>query len=975
MRGAKILSTGVYLGTRPAARTSIAHFVTIAVVLLLCSAAGNAGQLALERSHRKPGRAVSKPAKPPVTGTQFSVRNYGGKCLDYGSLPDGSSGGAAVFLNDCAVAHPIRVQEVDDKHDVILRAGASVIGIHNPLVNKLVGAAAAPAVGPEFALELQHYNPILATTRNQVFALDGDSMILATSRPCFNSIATTSQTLCAAPQPLIVIQVEKGRGTNGSPLVAGVRHLSDNEFWDFIAVDGSAQDPTKGFVRVATNSDLWNVLCMPQVARAAASFTNPPTIVDPGQADDGTPLSTNIPCTPKAGPGSVIEVTSGDPNECTFDTNIGACLDLGPFPPLTLTPGVTLRGGRRGTNFGPQLYYSYDTSRQRPDFHCESCMIEVMGDYVRVTGLRMRGQSRSVDSGPYTTAIQVGYPGPVSTQDGPTPFYITTMTQYIATVDHNDISDWGEAAVRMMSAYALTPDNSDYCTFTGFIDIQGDLMPYPCNAGTVPDFQSTSGKLVPIIDDPGTLANVTVARNFLHHNERDSGGYGALTTRGLVEGNTFLMNRHAITAGGEAHNEYRAQYNMVLSNAPLYTGFCFLFYCNNYHNQDFDMHGTGGAPHWYGGTGGFSVDISGNTFFGTNRQNYELRGKPSFNSEFHGNISLEDHDSAVYFKDSRYQVSYRDMYIDTPTTPYQFGHSDPTKSLGPASLGVGDFDHDGIDDLFLATGAAWYFSPGGAREWRFLNAMPDTMDQLLLGDFDGDGRTDVVAIKDGRFMVSWGGISAWEVLNQDPTDGRLLLLPSAVSAMAVGDFNGDGKSDIFWADGKTWWISYGGRRTFTKVNDSSFRVKDLRFGDFDGDGATDVFGVVSNGKINTWSYSKSATGQWADGFLRPALTNTVDGLYVADFTYPIGSGKKIVSVAMQCSDNSSGCWRMSVEGREVWSTFNRPDISGKQLAGVGHFLGRDPGQVSDVLWWNGTELSISTGGVGQLAPHSSQDMQ
>jgi hypothetical protein len=309
---------------------------------------------------------------------------------------------------------------------------------------------------------------------------------------------------------------------------------------------------------------------------------------------------------------------------------------------------------------------------------------------------------------------------------------------------------------------------------------------------------------------------------------------------------------------------------------------------------------------------------------------------------------------------------------------------------------VGDFDADGTDDLFLATGSAWYYAPAGNAEWRFLNAATDTLDQLLLGDFDGDGRTDVVAIHNGQFVISFGGISAWEVLNTDPTSGRLLLLPSAVTSMAVGDFDGDGHADIFYADGTTWWLSYGGNSPFLAVNTSSFRRQDVRFGDFDGDGATDVFGVVSNGQFNTWSYSGSAVGPWADGYLRPALTDTVDSLVVADFD---GDGRadvatmsapdlNIVTQDPLLVDLTGWNWAFSYDGVQDWqshqitptgqcslSGFSAPQLNVGFLVGVGRFGGN---RASDLLLW-GTDgnnnLCIVPGGTGPAKRQSRQDMR
>src|SRR5260370_40489953 len=152
------------------------------------------------------------------------------------------------------------------------------------------------------------------------------------------------------------------------------------------------------------------------------------------------------------------------------------------------------------------------------------------------------------------------------------------MTQYIATIDNNDIAQFGGGAVIADGPYNVT-GNPTSCQYeTGFASNGGRVYStYPCTdinsvgATNIPD--PATGMLVPIANDPGTLANLTVARNFLHHNERDSGGYGTAVRRAFIEGNTYVSNRHAITADGEPHNEYRAWENLVRLRAPRYYGF------------------------------------------------------------------------------------------------------------------------------------------------------------------------------------------------------------------------------------------------------------------------------------------------------------------------------------------------------------------------------------------------------------------
>jgi hypothetical protein len=922
------------------------------------------------------GNTASASVTVNISFNFFLVRSYmdaasgrgQGKCLDYGTPPNGS---ATVFLNDCGSAHPVRVTEADGNHDVVLHAGNQVIGIHNPQV--INGGGPLPAPATQYSLELQPAaNPITADYLNQVFALDGDSIILARSRPCFNSPSTTSATLCAAPPPQLVVQVQNSGGTNGSPLVAAVRNLSDNEFWDFNASDGSGRYPTRGFKAVATNYDLWNALCMPHVYPRAVA---PPFIpvIDQGP-DYGKGLFRTTPCTPIADPGTVVVVTSGDPQECNLMgypamTN---CLDISSFPPLTLTSGVTLRGTRRGIFFGPQLFYYQFSGFGFPPNHCESCIIEVQGDYVRIAGLRLLGESGQTQGGPSTVAIEVGWPGIPS---GPPPFSVTTMTQYITTVDHNDISQWGGGAIVADSPYTIAGSSPTFCQYQNGYDSSGVplFVTYPCTdinsvTGTnIPD--PVSGALSAIANDPGTLANLTVARNFLHHNELDGGGYGTAVARAFIDGNTYVSNRHAITAGGEPHNEYRGWYNMVLSSAPRY---CDQFdIC--YFNQDTDMHGTKDPGTWRGGAGGYYVDLFANTFLGTNRANYWLRGYPAYKTDFHGNVSLEGDGDAVQLKlclGICFNGPSRDDLINvSPNNQFLSPSANPTNNLG-----VGDFDGDGVLDTFMATGAAFYYAPGGAREWRFLSAKTDALSQVLLGDFDGDGRTDVVAMHGDQLVVSWGGVSDWKVLNATPCPDSSVAC--AVTDMAVGKFLAhppeDLRDDIFYASGPTanvtagaWYVSYGGSEGFNPVNTSSFQRKDLRFGDFNGDGKTDVFGVVSN----TWSYSKSATGAWADGVLQnPAPPDPVSSLVVADFT-----GDGVADVGESCG---TGCWKISSGGNQPFASTNFGSFDVVNGA-VGHFgknnCGNYPG--ADILVWNVNEFSVVPCGTGTPYLISSQDMR
>ncbi|TMQ30028.1 MAG: VCBS repeat-containing protein [Nitrospirae bacterium] len=671
---------------------------------------------------------------------------------------------------------------------------------------------------PEVPLELQDEQTrqtVLSSGTGQIFALDGDSIILAADRTRF-------------------VKVQGNRGANRTPLVLGRRDLADAEFWTFVAADKSNRRPTSGFVRV-------------------------PTIADPKLQTKAFVDVVN-----NATWGTVIEV---DPSA---SINLSPDRDIN-FSYLSIPEGVTIRGNRRGTNPGPELRTLRTPGK----------MLEIAGNDVRITGLRLKGPSRETD------------------KDQPGATGILAPDQYLRTIiDHNDISDWTLEAVQVS-----TNVRNQRC------------------------------------EDPRSLPhNVHVARNFLHHNRMQNNGYGVASYGAfpLIEGNTFVSNRHAIAAGGEAGTKYRAWYNLVLSDAPaqVYAGIPL------HHTHDFDVHGTGkltlaGVKELSGGFGGTAGDyfeIARNTILGTNRKNFNLRGDPCYLAEFHHNVSRRDQKEGEKESDAT-ECSYCGAGINKLRVyNNQFKAPNPTDRLA-----VGDFDGDGTEDLFLATGAAWYYAPAGKAEWRFLNAQTDGIGSLLFGDFDGDGRTDVFTQNGFDWLVSWGGASPWERIN--------VFSQRPMSDYAIGDFNGDHVADVFYADGKHWYVSYGGSSAFTLTQDSSFRV------------------AVVGGQ---WQVSWSATGSWTP--LRPALTKTMAGLVIADFN---GDGRADIATVtlFNQGDDPYWNWKVSWAGTSNWKPLRT--VPGP-LAAIGRF---DATRGADILYWENSSLDIVSSGLEAPYKHSNQDMR
>jgi len=184
-------------------------------------------------------------------------------------------------------------------------------------------------------------------------------------------------------------------------------------------------------------------------------------------------------------------------------------------------------------------------------------------------------------------------------------------------------------------------------------------------------------------------------------------------------------------------------------------------------------------------------------------------------------------------------------------------------SSGWYIVGFGDFNGDGNTDVFwynLYTGAtsAWLIDGGQVIQYTEYEAVSDDWSIKGFGDFNGDGNTDVF-----WYNYKTGATSAWLI------DGGQVIQYTQYGTVpdssfweiwGVGDFNGDGNTDVFWYNYNTGatsaWLIDGGQviqyTEYGTVPDSSgWRI--AGFGDFNGDGNTDVFWYnLNTGKTSAW---------------------------------------------------------------------------------------------------------------------------
>jgi hypothetical protein len=439
-----------------------------------------------------------------------------------------------------------------------------------------------------------------------------------------------------------------------------------------------------------------------------------------------------------------------------------------------------------------------------------------------------------------------------------------------------------------------------------------------------------SGQAIYIVDYFNKLNDnnaVHVHHNFLHHNQHvGDNGYGVVTrfgARALIEKNVFDFNRHAIAASGKngPYGEdkdsplngtgYVALNNLVLVGGG-YHGGVFGTDLDEYTHQ-FDVHGTDNCyPNPFGNTltcgqAGHSFVMRSNAFQYVSDYAIKVRGDPTEAAIVEDNVFALDEDDAI--KQNSYPVS-------APGNPIRISGNKYDVAT-PGKLGVCDFDADGKDDLFMATGANWWYSSAGQSHWIFLKTANERLHQLGLGDFDGDKKCDVVAGGTPYpLQIAHGGTGDWKVL----VDRSGVELVDPFDRLAFGDFNGDGRTDIFYRGNEGQWqiISPGtagapGAYDWTPIQSSSYPLSALRFGDFNNDGITDVIVNLEQG----WSVSFGGQTSWQP--LNAMLHDDLKSVLIGDIDHN-GLDDIVRFRVFNLPDAKyEGIWEVSFDGRSKWT--------------------------------------------------------
>ncbi|SEO47066.1 FG-GAP-like repeat-containing protein [Actinacidiphila rubida] len=536
-------------------------------------------------------------------------------------------------------------------------------------------------------------------------------------------------------------------------------------------------------------------------------------------------------------------------------------LDLTGRESLPVAPGVRILGDRTLRPQGPRLF---TTSFPSLLLSVGNDGAGTHSDDVRISGIRLQG-AESDD--PFSA---VG----TSDSDG-----IRVDSSVNVEIDHSEIDHWRGAAVSIVDGQNR-------------IGLQ--------NARTV-----------------------WVHDDYIHHNQHPTGticcghgaGYGVETSHGayaLVERNVFDDNRHAITGDGSAGDGYLAYRNLIWGGGGD----------NSYvwHTHEIDMHGSDSSCSYECGSAGEYMDVEYNTVWYTNGTGVKLRGTPSIGMTVSHN---------VFQHEDLWVGSILPLHAALDQTETGLHQSANTlDSYTGDQRKYCDFDGDGTDDAFIATGITWWYQSSalGGR-WVYLDQSTTRLADVSLGDVDNDGLCDV-GYPGGVFVNPGQGVSS----------------TTATATVSSGDFDGDGRTDLALSASDTWQglpvASSHGDGTFSTDQAASGDFPRLAAtpgartftGDFDGDGRTDLAALgaqgwstlpvaFSNGD-GTFRDTRSGVGDFAAWASLPGVKAQVgdfDGDGRSDIALVGGRGWGSVPVAFSNGDGTFRVANASVDSFAGWA--------------------------------------------------------
>ena len=254
--------------------------------------------------------------------------------------------------------------------------------------------------------------------------------------------------------------------------------------------------------------------------------------------------------------------------------------------------------------------------------------------------------------------------------------------------------------------------------------------------------------------------------------------------------------------------------------------------------------------------------------------------------------------------------------------------------------GSADFNGDGLADFLIYRESGYWeiysysYSNGTLNNisLQFSGTVSSLNNKVYYGDFNGDGKADIWNIdSNGTKIYSLNGSSLTQIYSS--------TFPNKNHYFKLGDFNADGKTDMFlygwttydWGDWQVLLSTGTGFETlYIPKKKSNLKDDIVRTGDFNGDGCTDLMVTANtdNGWVGHYYYiSKNKGKDFYSHFLQGSVAPIPShNYYVADYN---GDGR----TDFICTDGLSPWWN----GYQMYkSTGNTAPLLEKVANGLSH---------------------------------------
>jgi len=319
-----------------------------------------------------------------------------------------------------------------------------------------------------------------------------------------------------------------------------------------------------------------------------------------------------------------------------------------------------------------------------------------------------------------------------------------------------------------------------------------------------------------------------------------------LWTGGAAQSLTTRLTAHGIDLSGwvlTAATGISADGHMVVGRGTL-NGNPALWSVHLPGSHDFDGSGKSDVL-WRDSGGDLAMwfmsgnQIAASSVIGSVATNWSVVGQRDFNA---------DGDADILWRDNLGNLDLWLMHGESLAGTANLGNVPTNWSV----YGTGDLNGDGNSDILWRDGnsgavAIWLMNGTQVSSVANLGTVPLTW--TIVGD---DDKGNVF------WRDSGGNVAIWQVNGSRVVNSVLLgNVPTNWVIAGLGDFDGNGATDILWRDSSSgavaiWFMNGTQVQSVASVATVTSDWSIAQTGDYDGDGMSDVFWVNSSGQVAVW---------------------------------------------------------------------------------------------------------------------------